>query len=40
VVNAVIIGAYSALNPVGGAMARNINAKGVSAMDQFAMSLG
>lgn len=38
VVNAVIIGAYSALKPAGGAMAWRINAEGTSAMTQFAMN--
>ncbi|KAJ5804126.1 uncharacterized protein N7518_000429 [Penicillium psychrosexuale] len=40
VVNAVIVGAYSALKPAGGAMAWRINAEGVSAMTQFAMNWG
>lgn len=40
VVNAVIVGAYSALKPAGGAMAWRINAENVSAMTQFAMNWG
>ena len=40
VVNAVIVGAYSALKPAGGAMAWRINAEKVSAMTQFAMNWG
>ncbi|EED18695.1 conserved hypothetical protein [Talaromyces stipitatus ATCC 10500] len=40
VVNAVIIGAYSALKPAGGSMAWRVNANGVSAMVQFAMNWG
>lgn len=40
VVNAVIVGAYSALKPAGGAMAWKVNAVGVSAMKQFAMNWG
>ncbi|KAJ5304324.1 uncharacterized protein N7443_003984 [Penicillium atrosanguineum] len=40
VVNAVVVGAYSALKPAGGAMAWRINAEGFSAMTQFAMNWG
>lgn len=40
VVNAVIVGTYSALKPAGGAMAWRVNANGVSAMVQFAMNWG
>ncbi|EXJ77552.1 hypothetical protein A1O3_09779 [Capronia epimyces CBS 606.96] len=40
VVNAVIVGAYSALKPAGGAMAWRINAEKVSPMTQFAMNWG
>ena len=40
VVNAVIVGAYSALKPAGGAMAWRINAQGYSAKTQFAMNWG
>ena len=40
VVTAVIVGAYSALKPAGGAMAWRVNAEGVSAMTQFAMNWG
>ncbi|XWW96343.1 hypothetical protein V2A60_004316 [Cordyceps javanica] len=40
VVNAVVVGAYSALKPAGGAMAWRVNAEGYSAMTQFAMNWG
>lgn len=40
VVNAVIVGAYSALKPAGGAMAWRVNAENVKAMNQFAMNWG
>lgn len=40
VVTAVIVGAYSALKPAGGAMAWRINAEGTSPMIQFAMNWG
>ncbi|KAM3458798.1 hypothetical protein BB8028_0003g01100 [Beauveria bassiana] len=40
VVNAVVVGAYSALKPAGGAMAWRINAQGYSAMTQLAMNWG
>jgi hypothetical protein len=40
VVNAVVVGAYSALKPAGGAMAWRINAEKVSPMKQFAMNWG
>lgn len=40
VVNAVVVGAYSALKPAGGAMAWRINAEGYSAMTQLAMNWG
>ncbi|EOO01196.1 putative unc93-like protein [Phaeoacremonium minimum UCRPA7] len=40
VVNAVIVGAYSAFKPAGGSMAWKVNAVGVSAMKQFAMNWG
>ncbi|KAJ9133322.1 MFS transporter [Pleurostoma richardsiae] len=40
VVNAVIVGAYSALKPAGGAMAWRVNAQNVNAMTQFAMNWG
>ncbi|KAL2820298.1 major facilitator superfamily domain-containing protein [Aspergillus granulosus] len=40
VVNAVVVGAYSALKPAGGAMAWRINAEKVSGMTQFAMNWG
>lgn len=40
VVNAVVVGAYSALKPAGGAMAWRVNAEGVNAMTQFAMNWG
>ncbi|RMD40897.1 hypothetical protein DV735_g4234, partial [Chaetothyriales sp. CBS 134920] len=40
VINAVIVGAYSALKPAGGAMAWRINAEGYSARTQFAMNWG
>ncbi|KAL2838270.1 major facilitator superfamily domain-containing protein [Aspergillus pseudoustus] len=39
-VNAVVVGAYSALKPAGGAMAWRINAEKVSGMTQFAMNWG
>jgi hypothetical protein len=39
-VTAVIVGAYSALKPAGGAMAWRINAEGTSPMIQFAMNWG
>jgi MFS family permease len=39
-VTAVIVGAYSALKPAGGAMAWRINAEGTSPMVQFAMNWG
>ncbi|OAA56322.1 UNC93-like protein [Niveomyces insectorum RCEF 264] len=40
VVNATIVGTYSALKPAGGAMAWRINAEGISARTQFAMNWG
>ena len=40
VTNAVIVGAYAALKPAGGAMAWRINAEKVKAMTQFAMNWG
>ncbi|RMZ84379.1 hypothetical protein DV738_g615, partial [Chaetothyriales sp. CBS 135597] len=40
VINAVIVGAYSALKPAGGAMAWRINAEGYSARTQFYMNWG
>lgn len=40
VVNAVIVGAYSALKPAGCAMAWRVNAEKVKAMTQFAMNWG
>ncbi|KAJ5093144.1 hypothetical protein N7456_009005 [Penicillium angulare] len=40
VVTAVIVGAYSALKPAGGAMAWRINAESTSPMIQFAMNWG
>ncbi|KAJ5710435.1 hypothetical protein N7488_004591 [Penicillium malachiteum] len=40
VVTAVIVGAYSALKPAGGAMAWRINAESMSPMIQFAMNWG
>jgi hypothetical protein len=40
VTSAVIVGAYSALKPAGGAMAWRINAEGISPMIQFAMNWG
>lgn len=40
VVNAVVVGAYSALKPAGGSMAWRVNAEGYSAMTQFAMNWG
>ncbi|ATY59979.1 MFS transporter [Cordyceps militaris] len=40
VVNAVVVGAYSALKPGGAAMAWRINAEKYSAMTQFAMNWG
>jgi Major Facilitator Superfamily len=40
VVNAVIVGTYSALKPAGGAMAWRVNAENVKAMTQFAMNWG
>lgn len=40
VVNAVIVGTYSALKPAGGSMAWRVNAEGYSAMTQFAMNWG
>ncbi|UNI25039.1 hypothetical protein JDV02_010747 [Purpureocillium takamizusanense] len=40
VVNAVVVGAYSALKPAGGSMAWRINAEGYSAMTQLAMNWG
>ncbi|KFZ24799.1 hypothetical protein V502_00721 [Pseudogymnoascus sp. VKM F-4520 (FW-2644)] len=39
-VNAVIVGAYSALKPAGGSMAWRLGAKNVNAMTQFAMNWG
>ena len=38
VINAVIVGTYSALKPAGGAMAWRVNAEGYSAMTQFIMN--
>ena len=40
VVNAVIVGTYSALKPAGGAMAWRINANKLNAMSEFAMNWG
>jgi MFS family permease len=40
VVTAVIVGAYSALKPAGGAMAWRINAEKISPLTQFAMNWG
>ncbi|KAL3961106.1 hypothetical protein ACCO45_006223 [Purpureocillium lilacinum] len=40
VVNAVVVGTYSALKPAGGSMAWRVNAEGYSAMTQFAMNWG
>lgn len=40
VINAVIVGAYSALKPAGGSMAWRVNAENYSAMTQFAMNWG